>query len=379
VFGLAVLALVLVAALVEQLGVVASPAEIPKAALELFTLLRAGEHTDFQGRLAFTRVRASDGQAPQLVDDRGPVRAPLLTRGGDSLTVELPTVVYNCQQVERGTSCGQPRQTASVPASEATGVMIALGKYDATALRTRRLRASRRGASECGPERLGTNNPASSRDGPVPGADGILLRSGVVGAISIDERGRSTSSSKRDDAAARLDVRGLRHVGAQVLSRNLGAVFDDAGQPHARASIRAGAALFVANALALYRRRTDSRAAMERTCRAPPGGEPGAGYKRTGESTDLPQAPLARTGDIPRDRLRSDDCRPRGDAEPIAGCSCRRGCAPAGSRRHRSARAPSNGRIPSRPGNVRRRVQACGVCRTDLHLAEGDLHRAGPT
>ena len=25
------------------------------------------------------------------------------------------------------------------------------------------------------------------------------------------------------------------------------------------------------------------------------------------------------------------------------------------------------------PGQVRVRVQACGVCRTDLHLAEGDL------
>ena len=30
------------------------------------------------------------------------------------------------------------------------------------------------------------------------------------------------------------------------------------------------------------------------------------------------------------------------------------------------------------PGEVLVRVRACGVCRTDLHLAEGDLARAVP-
>ena len=30
------------------------------------------------------------------------------------------------------------------------------------------------------------------------------------------------------------------------------------------------------------------------------------------------------------------------------------------------------------PGEVRVRVRACGVCRTDLHLAEGDLTPRGP-
>ena len=56
-----------------------------------------------------------------------------------------------------------------------------------------------------------------------------------------------------------------------------------------------GAALFVANAFALYRRRLDSRAAIQRTVARNRAGSPVRGYKRTEESTDLPQAPLART------------------------------------------------------------------------------------
>ncbi len=56
-----------------------------------------------------------------------------------------------------------------------------------------------------------------------------------------------------------------------------------------------GAALFVANAFALYRRRVDARLATQRTVARNRAGSPVRGYKRTGESTDLPQAPLART------------------------------------------------------------------------------------
>ena len=56
-----------------------------------------------------------------------------------------------------------------------------------------------------------------------------------------------------------------------------------------------GAALFVANAFALYRRRLDSQAAIQRTVARNRPGSPVRGYKRTEESTDLPQAPLART------------------------------------------------------------------------------------
>jgi hypothetical protein len=56
-----------------------------------------------------------------------------------------------------------------------------------------------------------------------------------------------------------------------------------------------GAALFVANAFALYRRRVDERAATQRTVARNRAGSPVRGYKRTGESTDLPKAPLART------------------------------------------------------------------------------------
>ena len=54
-----------------------------------------------------------------------------------------------------------------------------------------------------------------------------------------------------------------------------------------------GAALFVANAFALYRRRADARAASQRAVKTRPG-SPVRGNRRA-ETTDLAQAPLART------------------------------------------------------------------------------------
>ena len=56
-----------------------------------------------------------------------------------------------------------------------------------------------------------------------------------------------------------------------------------------------GAALFVANALALYRRKADADAAMQRTVAKSRPGSPVRGYRRSDASVDLPQAPLART------------------------------------------------------------------------------------
>jgi hypothetical protein len=55
-----------------------------------------------------------------------------------------------------------------------------------------------------------------------------------------------------------------------------------------------GAALFVANAYALYRRRRDAEAAKHRTVARSRPGSPVRGYKTT-DNTDLAQAPLART------------------------------------------------------------------------------------
>ena len=55
-----------------------------------------------------------------------------------------------------------------------------------------------------------------------------------------------------------------------------------------------GAALFLANALALYRRRADTRASANRAVARNRPGSPVRGYKRTGNA-DLPVAPLART------------------------------------------------------------------------------------
>jgi hypothetical protein len=55
-----------------------------------------------------------------------------------------------------------------------------------------------------------------------------------------------------------------------------------------------GAALFVANAFALVRRRADARAAEERAGARSRPGSPVRGNRRT-DNSDLPVAPLART------------------------------------------------------------------------------------
>lgn len=55
-----------------------------------------------------------------------------------------------------------------------------------------------------------------------------------------------------------------------------------------------GAALFVANALALIRRRRDTRTAAHRPVAQRRPGSPVRGYRRT-DNRDLPAAPLVRT------------------------------------------------------------------------------------
>ena len=56
-----------------------------------------------------------------------------------------------------------------------------------------------------------------------------------------------------------------------------------------------GAALFVANLFALFRRRSDARRAAQRTVARSRPGSPVRGNRRDEDNTDLPQAPLART------------------------------------------------------------------------------------
>jgi hypothetical protein len=57
-----------------------------------------------------------------------------------------------------------------------------------------------------------------------------------------------------------------------------------------------GAALFIGNVLALVRRRSDARRAAQRTVARSRPGSPVRGNKRDAEgSSDLPQAPIART------------------------------------------------------------------------------------
>jgi hypothetical protein len=55
-----------------------------------------------------------------------------------------------------------------------------------------------------------------------------------------------------------------------------------------------GAALFIGNAIALFRRRADAQAARDRTVARNRPGSPVRGYGRA-TSSDLTQAPLART------------------------------------------------------------------------------------
>jgi hypothetical protein len=56
-----------------------------------------------------------------------------------------------------------------------------------------------------------------------------------------------------------------------------------------------GAALFVANAKALARRRVDAEVAARRTVARSRPGSPVRGNRRTGEPTDLVQAPVLRS------------------------------------------------------------------------------------
>lgn len=56
-----------------------------------------------------------------------------------------------------------------------------------------------------------------------------------------------------------------------------------------------GAALFVANARALARRRVDSEVAARRTIARARAGSPVRGYRREVERGDLPQAPVLRS------------------------------------------------------------------------------------
>jgi hypothetical protein len=56
-----------------------------------------------------------------------------------------------------------------------------------------------------------------------------------------------------------------------------------------------GAALFVANARALVRRRVDGELAARRTVARARAGSPVRGYRRSAEGGDLVQAPVVRT------------------------------------------------------------------------------------
>ncbi len=191
----------------------------PAAALELFKLLRAGERSDYIVDFTFTRVRSSDGQRLTSSTTGARYGRALLTRGGGSLTVELPTLVYDCQRVERRSSCTKRPQSGSISPSEAVGVEILLGAYDAVRLGDATLAGER---ARC--FRIRARSPRDE----VPGlgretvlclaADGVPLRTRVVRALSTDEREATRVRRNIDDAALAALLAGF-DTAAPKLSR----------------------------------------------------------------------------------------------------------------------------------------------------------------
>jgi hypothetical protein len=217
-FGLAVLVLASVAGL-SGASEPALARRDPAAALELFRLLRAGERSNYIVDFTFTRVRSSDGRhlTSSIIGAR--YGRALLTRGGGSLTVELPTLVYDCQRVERRSSCTKRPQSASISPSQAVGVEILLGAYDAVRIGDANLAGER---ARC--FRVRAHSPRDE----VPGlgretilclaADGIPLRTRVVSALSTDEREATRVRRDIDDAALAALLAGF-DTAAPKLSR----------------------------------------------------------------------------------------------------------------------------------------------------------------
>lgn len=217
-FGLAVLVLASVCALSGVSEPVLARRD-PAAALELFRLLRAGERANYIVDFTFTRVRPSDGQRLASSTIGARYGRALLTRGGGSLTVELPNLVYDCQQVERRSSCTTRPQSASISPSEAVGAEILVGAYDAVRIGDAELAGER---ARC--FRIRARSPRDE----VPGlgrettlclaADGIPLRTRVVAALSTDERDATRIRRNIDDAALAALLAGF-DTAAPKLSR----------------------------------------------------------------------------------------------------------------------------------------------------------------
>jgi len=191
----------------------------PAAALELFQLLRAGEHSNYIVDFTFTRVRSSDGQRLTSSTIGARYGRAVLTRGGGSLTVELPTFVYDCQQVDRRSSCTKRRQAQSISPAEVVGVEILRGAYDAVRIGAARIAGER---AQC--FRVRARSPRDE----VPGlgretvlcltADGIPLRTRVSGALSTDEREATRVRRNIDDSALAALLAGF-DTAAPKLSR----------------------------------------------------------------------------------------------------------------------------------------------------------------
>ncbi len=200
-FGLAVLILAPVAAFSDVSEPLLARRD-PEAALELFQLLRAGEHADYIVDFTFTRVRASDGQRLPSSTTEARYGHALLTRGGGTLTVELPTVVYDCQEVDGRSSCAKRPPTESMPPSEAIGLKMALGAYDAVRLADATIAGE---VAQC--FRVRARSPRDEQLGLGSesilclAADGVPLRSRVVGPLSTDDRVAVRVRRNIDEAA----------------------------------------------------------------------------------------------------------------------------------------------------------------------------------
>ena len=217
-FGLVLLVLAPVAALSGASEPVLARRD-PAAALELFQLLRTGEHSDYIVDFTFTRVRSSDGQRLTSSTIVARYGRALLTRGGGSLSVELPTLVYDCQQVAGRPSCTKRPQSASISPSQVVGLAIVLGKYDAVRTGDASIAGER---ARC--FRIRARSPRDEVAGLgretvlCMAGDGIPLRTRVVGTLSTDERDATRVRRTVDDSALRALLVGF-DTAAPKLSR----------------------------------------------------------------------------------------------------------------------------------------------------------------
>jgi hypothetical protein len=101
-----------------------------RAAFELVTLLARGQKLDFLIESSFTRTR-SNGLHLTATETEVRWGHSHLLEGGGSLEIDLPTKMYVCEEVGKGSSClTQPPQGQSTTTAEAMVIALGTRAYD---------------------------------------------------------------------------------------------------------------------------------------------------------------------------------------------------------------------------------------------------------